>query len=91
MLAGAEGGGRVDFDGERAWRRPCPPMRAVHKKSPDAQGRKGAAIFGEPVALRQSLFDDIIQPAAGTSRGKRQPDFDIRIESGRARISLDPP
>src|ERR1700680_4880595 len=76
MLAGAESGRRVDLDRERAgWRRPA-PMRAVHKKPPDTERRKGATVFQEPIALGQSFLDDMLELSAGARRSERQPDFE---------------
>ena len=64
MLAGAESRRRVDLNGDRAGRWFLAPMRAVHKKPPDPHRRKGPAVFRQPVALRQSLLDDVKEPAA---------------------------
>ena len=63
----------------------------MHKKPPDLERRKRAAVFQEPIALRQSLFDDTHEPAAGAGREQCQPDVERRIQQRRTRIGLDPP
>jgi len=57
-------------------------MRAMHEEMPDPERRKGAAVFQQPIALGQSLFDYMVEPAAGTGREQRQPDFNRRIQQG---------
>ncbi len=66
-------------------------MRAVHEKPPDPHRRKGAAVFRQPVALRQSFLGDMDEPPARSSRRQRQPHLKRRIEHRRPRICLDPP
>src|SRR5207244_6816490 len=48
VLAGAEGGGRVDLDRDRRGRYRSVPMRAVDEKTTDALRLKGAAVLHEP-------------------------------------------
>ncbi len=91
VLAGAERRRRVDFDCECARRRPALPMRTVDEETPDPQRWKGAAVFREPVALGQPLFDNPNEPAAGGGGGEGKANLQLRIQHRRARIGLDPP
>jgi len=63
----------------------------VDKKAADPDGREGAAVFGEPVALRQPLFGDLHEAAAGARGGKPEPHLQLGIEQLRAGIGLDAP
>jgi len=69
MLAGAERRRRVDLNRDRRGRCPAMPMRTVDEKTPDALRRKIAAVLGEPIALRQTLLDNVQEPAAGAGGG----------------------
>ena len=67
------------------------PMRTVDEKTPDALRRKITAVLGEPIALRQTLLDNVEQLASHARGGKRQPDFGFGIQHEFARIGFDPP
>jgi hypothetical protein len=85
MLAGAEGGRRVDPDRDR------PRRHAAPKGPADPQCRETALIFGQPIAVQQLFLAGIDERASGRSGGNGNPRHDGWGQHRRIRPSAHAP
>jgi hypothetical protein len=91
VLAGAEGGCRIEKDVDAAGRHAAAVMRAVNKEPPNRERWEGALIVGKPVALGQPLFADCDQHAACGRGGQGQTGGESGRQERRRRIGFDLP
>ena len=91
MLAGAEGGRRIERDADRPRRHPAAMMRAIDKEPADPQRRKSELVFREPVAIRQFLLADLDEFSSTRRSGKREPRRQVRGQNRRLRVGFEAP
>src|SRR5271163_3449277 len=91
MLAGAEGGRRIERDADRPGRHAAAMMRAVDKEAADPQRRKSKLVFREPVAIGQFLLADLDELSTTRRGGKREPRRQVRGQNRRSQVSFEAP